>query len=56
MNGVAFIGMQVGSEFPAECLMGGGFTGNLLIPRPGAERARVVGASLEEEGKMWGES
>lgn len=54
MNGVVFIGMQLRSEFPAECLMGGGFPGNLLIPRPGAERARGVGAPLEEERRCRG--
>lgn len=34
--------------------MEGGFPGNLLIPRPGAERAGGVGASLEEEGRCGG--
>lgn len=54
MNGDVFIGMWLGSEFPAESLMGGGFPGNLLIPRPGAERAPGVGASLEEQGRCGG--
>lgn len=46
--------MQLGFQFPAECLMGGGFPGNLLIPRPGVECARGVGAFLEEEGRCGG--
>lgn len=54
VNGDVFTGMQLGFQFPAECLVWGGFPGNLLIPRPGAEPAGGVGGSLEEEGKVWG--